>query len=113
MLSPIQALRRAVARVRPRPRWWLGTPLRATIAPAASGGYLLLIHCTQGTEWVRTLPRRNGTPDRPDEGEFAAVADALTARGLTRTSPWHIDSDARLCTDITTTRATGKEDRRG
>lgn len=113
MLSPIQALRRVAARVRPRPRWWLGTPLRATIAPATHGGYLLLIHYTQGTEWVRTLPAHTSQPDRPNEGEFAAVADALTARGLTRTSPWHIDSDARLFTDITTTRATGTEDRRG
>lgn len=105
MLSPIQALRRAVARVRPRPRWWLGTPLRATIAPAAHGGYLLLIHYTQGTEWVSTLPVRTSQPDRPTEGEFTAVADALTARGLTRTSPWQIDADARLCTDIAAVRS--------
>ncbi|NIL56231.1 hypothetical protein HCB18_04185 [Salinispora arenicola] len=113
MLSPMQVLRRAAARFRPRPRWWLGTPLRATIAPATHGGYLLLIHYTQGTEWVSTLPTRT-TPGRHDERELAAVADALSARGLTRTSPWQIDSDARLCTDITTVRrTTGKEDCRG
>ena len=118
MLSSLRALRTAVARLRPRRPLWLGTPLRATIAPAACGGYTLLIDYNQGTEWV-DLPLRMEPYDRPDEREFTAVAAALAERGLTRTTPWQIDLHARLCADIaairTTSRtlATRKEARRG
>ncbi|WP_328853382.1 hypothetical protein OG994_12725 [Micromonospora globbae] len=110
MLSPVRALRRAATRFRPCRPFWLGTPLRATIAPAASGdGYVLLIRYAQGTEWV-DLPTRTGPYDRPDEREFTAVAAALAARGLTRITPWQIDTDAHLCAPISPIR---KEARRG
>ncbi|PZF99494.1 hypothetical protein [Micromonospora deserti] len=110
MLSPLRALRRAATRLRPRRPFWLGRPLRATIAPATSGGYVLLIRYAQGTEWV-FLPTRTQPYQRPDEREFTAVAAALATRGLIRTTPWHIDTDANLCADITP--ATRKEARRG
>jgi len=118
MLSPLRALRRAAARLRPRRLFWLGAPLRATIAPAACGGYVLLIDYAQGTEWV-SLPTRTEPYDRPDEREFTAVAAALAERRLTRTTPWQIDTDARLFVDIAAIRtvsrtsATRKEARRG
>jgi hypothetical protein len=106
-----------VTRLRPRRPIWLGTPLRATIAPAACGGYTLLIHYTQGVERV-DLPLRMEDYDRPDEREFTAVAVALAERGLTRTTPWQIDAYARLCAPIAVVRdpsrtpATRKEARR-
>ncbi|MEV6375803.1 hypothetical protein [Micromonospora musae] len=117
MLSPLRALLKAASRLRPRRPIWLGTPLRATIAPAASGGYTLLVHYAQGVEWV-DLPLRMEDYDRPDEREFTAVAAALAARGLTRTTPWCIDAYARLCAPIAVIRSTSrtparKEDRRG
>ncbi|MET8123426.1 hypothetical protein [Micromonospora sp. NPDC005291] len=110
MLSPLRALRTAATRLRPRRPYWLGTPLRATIAPAACGGYVLLIHYTNGVEWVSSLPTRTEEYDRPDEREFTAVAAALATRGLTRTTPWQIDQHARLCAPIAVIR-TGKESR--
>ncbi|SCF05473.1 hypothetical protein [Micromonospora tulbaghiae] len=95
MLSPRRALRAAAARLRHRRPYWLGTPLRATITAAASGGYTLLIDYNQGTEWV-DLPPRTEPYDRPDEREFTAVAAALAARRLIRTTPWQIDAHGRL-----------------
>ncbi|MGC5330676.1 hypothetical protein [Micromonospora sp. DT62] len=109
MLSPLRALRRAVIRSRPRRRLWLGTPLRATIAAAACGGYILLLHYTQGVERV-DLPLRMEEYDRPDEREFTAVAAALASRGLTRTTSWQIDAYGRLCAPIAVIRP-GKESR--
>ncbi|MEE6260188.1 hypothetical protein [Plantactinospora sonchi] len=103
----MRALRRAATRLRPRRPYWLGTPLRATIAAAACGGYILLITYSQGTERVH-LPTRMEEYDRPDEREFAAVATALAERGLTRTTPWQIDAYGRLCAPIAS-----KEARRG
>lgn len=99
MLSPLRALRNAVARWRPRRPALVGTPVRATITAAACGGYTLLIHYTQGTEWV-DLPLRMEDYDRPDEREFTAVAAALAARDLTRLTPWQIDAYGRLCAPI-------------
>ncbi|MEV6695081.1 hypothetical protein AB0M35_26765 [Micromonospora sp. NPDC051196] len=99
MLSPLRALRNAVARLRPRRPLLIGTPLRVTITAAACGGYTLLIHYTQGTEWV-DLPTRMEDYDRPDEREFTAVAAALASRGLTRTTGWQIDTYGRLCAPI-------------
>lgn len=118
MLSPLRALLKAASRLRPRRPISLGTPLRATIAPAACGGYILLIDYAQGTEWVSSLPARTEPYNRPDEREFTAVAAALAARGLMRTSPWQIDGYGRLCIDIAVIRSTSrtparKEDRRG
>ncbi|MEU5939042.1 hypothetical protein ABZ807_07595 [Micromonospora sp. NPDC047548] len=110
MLSPLRALLKAATRLRPRRPIWLGTPLRATIAPAACGGYILLIRYTQGTEWVSSLPTRMEEYDRPDEREFTAVAAALAERGLMRTTPWQIDQYARLCAPIAVIRP-GKESR--
>ncbi|WP_258402643.1 hypothetical protein [Micromonospora saelicesensis] len=95
--------------MRPRRPIWLGTPLRATITAAASGGYTLLIDYNQGTEWV-DLPIRMQEYDRPDEREFTAVAAALAARRLIRTTPWQIDAHGRLCAPIAVIR-TGKESR--
>ncbi|MET8371784.1 hypothetical protein [Micromonospora profundi] len=109
MLSPLRTLRKAATRLRPRRPIWLGTPLRATITPAASGGYTLLIDYNQGTEWV-DLPTRMQEYDRPDEREFTAVAAALAARGLIRTTGWQIDTHGRLCAPIAVIR-TGKESR--
>ncbi|RAO47421.1 hypothetical protein ONO86_02968 [Micromonospora noduli] len=109
MLSPLRALRKAATRLRPRRPIWLGTPLRATITAAASGGYTLLIDYNQGTEWV-DLPLRMEEYDRPDEREFTAVAAALTARSLIRTTPWQIDAYGRLCAPLAVIR-TGKESR--
>ncbi|RKN44306.1 hypothetical protein [Micromonospora endolithica] len=110
MLSPRRALRAAAARLLPRRPYWLGTPLRATIAAVTSGGgYVLLITYSQGTEWV-DLPARTEPYDRPDDREFTAVAAALAARGLARTEAWAIDTNARLCASINPVR---KEARRG
>ncbi|MFV2099818.1 hypothetical protein [Micromonospora sp. LOL_024] len=109
MLSPRRALRNAVARWRPRRPFLIGTPLRATITAAASGGYTLLIQYSQGTEWV-DLPLRMEGYDRPDEREFDAVAVALASRGLTRTTAWQIDAYGRLCAPIAVNRC-GKEPR--
>ncbi|MFF4879723.1 hypothetical protein [Micromonospora sp. NPDC000668] len=109
MLSSLRKLLIA-ARLRPRRPYWLGTPLRATIAAAACGGYILLIDYAQGTEWVSSLTTRMEEYDRPDEREFAAVAAALAARGLIRTTAWQIDAYGRLCAPIAVIR-TGKESR--
>ncbi|MDO3687360.1 hypothetical protein [Micromonospora sp. C28ISP2-4] len=99
MLLPLRALRTAVARLRTHRPFWLGTPLRATIAPAASGGYTLLIDYNQGTEWVE-LPTRVQPYDRPDEREFTAATAALAERRLIRTTPWQIDAHGRLCAPV-------------
>ena len=97
-------VRRLLARlwtqVRPRPKWWLGTPYRATIAPAARGGYVLKIHHTQGTEWVK-LPPRTRVYDRPDERAFAAAAEALAARRLAWVLPWELNGNGDLTAAVT------------
>jgi hypothetical protein len=101
MLPPQRALLTALSRFRPRPMWWLGRPYRVTIAAAASGGYLLLIHHTQGTEWIE-LPTRTEPYDHPDEREFSAAADALAARRLAWVLPWQLDANGSLTAPITT-----------
>lgn len=88
-----------LARLRPRPRWWLGEPYRVTIGAAACGGYVLLIHHTQGTEWV-DLPLRTEEYDHPDEREFAAASAALAARQLAWVLPWQLTANGSLIAPI-------------
>jgi hypothetical protein len=67
-----------------------GEPVRAVIAPAACGGFVLL------TEFTRTGLRPIGADlgirwddyDTPNPAEIAAADAELTHLGLTRTAPW-------------------------
>jgi hypothetical protein len=97
LLTRLAAL---TGRVRPRPCWWLGRPHRITIAPAATGGYVLKVHHSQGTEWV-ALPVRARVYDRPDVLHFAAASEALTARRLRWVLPWELDADGNLTAPVT------------
>jgi hypothetical protein len=91
----LPSLRVLAARLRPRPAFWLGKPIRVTIAAAACGGYILRIHHTQGVEWI-DLPDRTEAYDRPDEREFTAAAAALTGRRLVWVLPWELDECGNL-----------------
>jgi hypothetical protein len=103
MLSPMGSVRSVLARLRPRPNWFLGVPQRATVAAVIPAGYILLIDYSNGRDWVSLPPRRAGeewsalsteaTDDRPTEQELAAVDAALAARRLVRNEPWGIDVD--------------------
>jgi hypothetical protein len=100
-------LRWLLARCRPRRNFWLGRPLRATIARDTNGRYVLRIHYTQGTDWV-CLPATMSMPAwresaPPDDRQLAAVAAALADRSLARTTSWQIDTNADLCAPLTTT----------
>lgn len=109
-MPSLRAVLAALGRLRPRPNWFLSRPRRATIAAAAPTGYVLLINYTNGTDWVTLLTRRPGeewtalatdiTDDRPNEHELTAVDAALAERRLTRTEPWGIDANGRLCAAI-------------
>lgn len=101
---------RLLSRFRPPPGWWLGTASRVTIAPAGwGGGYVVMLHRTQGVEWI-FLPPRTRVYDRPDEREFFATSQALTARGLTWVLPWELDRGGNLTAPVTT--SDWKEDHR-
>ncbi|GAA1879147.1 hypothetical protein [Asanoa iriomotensis] len=113
MLTSLRAMwRAAVARFRPRPLWWLGRPLRATIARDTDGAYLLRIAYTQGVDWV-ALPAGAHPSDPPDADQLAAVAVALAERNLQPTEPWAIDTNAELCASLVATRWPGATTRRG
>ena len=101
MLPPL--LRAWLMRVRPRPRFWLGTPYRATIVPFACGGYVLRIACTQGCDHVDLADRSGESADydHPDERDFAIAAEALTARGLAWVLPWELDANGNLTAPVT------------
>lgn len=69
-----------------------GTPIRAIIAPAACGGFLLFIDYAHrqiaadvdlGTRW--------DAYDTPDDREFTVADRGLTGMGLARTGPWRAD----------------------
>lgn len=114
MFRPRHAVRTVLARLRPRPNWFLGAPQRATIAAVNPAGYILLIDHTNGRDWVDFPGRRRGedwtalstrtTDDRPSEDELTAVDAELTTRRLVRTQAWGIDGEGRLCAPVSTTR---------
>ncbi|GIF66746.1 hypothetical protein Ais01nite_47810 [Asanoa ishikariensis] len=106
MLSPLHVLRAALARYRPRRMFWLGRPLRATIARDADGSCVLRIAYTQGVDWV-ALPATRDPSGPPDDDQLAAVAVALADRSLRPTEPWAIDTNAELCTSLVATRWPG------
>jgi hypothetical protein len=64
-----------------------GRAVRAVIAPAGCGGYLLFIEYHR-REWIGDMPTRFETYDSPDDREFTAAATALAARGLAPVGAW-------------------------
>ena len=115
MSSPFRVLLTALARFLPHPRWWLGKPLRATIAPVEPSGHVLLVAYTNGTDWATLSPDDDGpewtalstrvTDDPLQAAEFTEVETALAKLRLVRTEPWAIDADGRLCASIAVERA--------
>jgi hypothetical protein len=93
------ALHAWLTRFRPTDRWWLGTPYRVVIVPAACGGYTLMIVCPQGVDWV-DLPLRDDDYDHPDDREFTAASAALAARGLVWVLPWQLDEHGNLTAPV-------------
>ena len=102
MLPPLRYLLHRLlyllSQARPRLRWLLGKPSRITIAAYSEGGYMLKIHHAEGVEWVRLTTDTGRT--MPDERDFTATADALTARGLTWVPPWALDQDGNLTAPV-------------
>jgi hypothetical protein len=98
MLPPLRALFSRVRLLGPV-AVLLGTPQRATIAPYACGGYMLLIDYTDGRERL-DLPRRAEEYDRPDDREFTAAAGHLAARGLAWVLPWQLDVHGNLTAPV-------------
>src|SRR3954447_14327664 len=101
MQPTVQKLLTALRRFGPRSNWFLGTPLRATIAPVLPAGYILLIDYSNGRDWVTLHGGQPGedwtslatevTDGRPTEQDLAAIDAALADRQLSRTEPWGID----------------------
>jgi hypothetical protein len=96
-------LRQARARLRPAPRWWLGTPYRITMAPAFDyPGYLLKLHRSQGVDWMNLPARAVGAAcTGPDAREFTAAAEVLAAGGLQWALPWQLDGHGNLTAPVT------------
>lgn len=67
-----------------------GEPVRAVIAPAACGGFVLLAEFTRAGR--RLLPAELGIRwdeyESPNPAEIAAADTALTRLGIVRTTPW-------------------------
>lgn len=96
-LSLVRRLLRLATRSQPRsmfPGRRPGRPVRAVIAPAAWGGYMLFVEY-RITERV-DLPIRFEEYDAPDELEFAAAAEALRVRGLTLAAGWLPESSGSV-----------------
>ncbi len=80
----------------------LGRPQRATIAPYACGGYLLLIDYDQGRERLDLADRSGDLADydHPDDRDFIAAAEHLAARGLVWVLPWQLDQHGNLTAPV-------------
>lgn len=100
MVPPLRAF---LTRFRPRPRWWLGTPYRATIRPFDNGRYVLTIACTEGVDWIDLADRigKLHPDDHPDARDFVAAADELDARGLAWVLPFGLDEHGNLTAPVT------------
>lgn len=74
----------------PRPLKGYGQPVRAVIAPAACGGFVLLAEFTHAG--LRPIGADLGVRwddyDTPNPAEIAAADAELTRLGLTRAAPW-------------------------
>ncbi|MBO3740003.1 hypothetical protein [Actinoplanes flavus] len=69
-----------------------GGPVRAVIAPAACGGFLLFIDYTRRQIAADVdLGIRFDEYEIPNADEFAAADQGLAEMGLTRTGPWQPD----------------------
>jgi hypothetical protein len=101
MLPPLHALFSRVRLLGPV-AVLLGTPQRATIAPYACGGYMLLIDYTDGRERLDLADRYDNLHDydHPDDRDFTAAADHLAARGLAWVLPWALDQHGNLTAPI-------------
>jgi hypothetical protein len=101
MLPPLRALWSRVRLLGPV-AVLLGTPQRATIAPYACGGYMLLIDYDQGRERLDLADRSGDLHDydRPDDRDFTAAADHMAARGLAWVLPWQLDPHGNLTAPV-------------